>query len=302
MIIDELWLATLTKDESDAGTDADRLNVTINIDGTDVFDTDFDFLTTDGPLRGGFGPDDENWLGQAQGALSGSMMNGVLGGKPLDGPLDTNLLTHSSVRVGTRSDDAWGASDILLFGTINAGADDLKQTFAALAIETEIERWLSTDHTEGKLTMPLRLVGRGTSDTLIHRVLLLTFTPGSGDQDTDDVIWLQIATSTGIVLQQRITDTEQDDLEPSMGNWYPLEVATPFSRNQIFNGGKIVLGIEGKDAWKPQCVFLFGFDTPSGRPNNVVTLCAFPNWNLGWLSRDAGEGKSQVDLPLAPVV
>jgi hypothetical protein len=302
MIIDELWLATLTKDEDDAGTDADRLNVVVNIDGTDVVDTDFDFLTTDGPLAGGFGPDDENWLGQAQGALSGSIVNAVLGGKPLETPFNTNFLTNSSIRVGTRSDDAWGASDILLFGTINAGADALKQAFVALAIETEIDRWLSTDHTEGKLHMPLRLVGRGTSDTAIHRVLLLTFTPGSGDRDTDDPIFLQIATSTGIVLDQRITDTEQDDLEPTMGNWYPLKANVPFTRNQLFAGGKITLGIEGKDAWKPQCVFLFGFDTPSGRPNNVVTLCALPDWNLGFLSRDLSEGQPQVDLPLSPVV
>ncbi len=301
MRIDELWLATLTKDEDDAGTDADHLNLVVNIDGVDIVDTDFPFLTTDGPLSSGFGPDDEDWLGQAQGALSGSIVSAVLKGMPLGESFDSDLLTNSSIRVGHGSDDAWGPSDILLFGTINAGADELKEAFVALAMETEIEPWLSTDSGEGKLTMPLRLVGRGTSDTLIHRVLLLTFTPGN-DRDTDDVISLQIATNTGIVLDQRITDTEQDDLEPSMGNWYTLEAATPFSRNQIFDGGKIILAIEGKDAWKPQCVFLFGLDTPEGRPNNVVTLCALPNWNLGWLSRDLSEGKPNVDLPLSPVV
>ena len=300
MIIDELWLATLTKDQDDAGADASSLNVTINLDGTDVLDTDFPFLTTDGPLASGFGPDDENWLGRAQGALSGSMLGGVLGGMKLDSPLDSDSLTNSSVRVGFRSDDAWGPSDLLLFGTINAGADERKQTFAALAIETEVERWLSTDRSEGKLTMPLRRVGTGTSDTPIHRVLLLTFTPGSGNRDTDDVISLQIATSTGIVLSQRITDTNQDDLEPSMGNWYMLEAAVPFTRSQIASGGKMTLAIEGKDAWQPQCLFLFGFDTSTGRPNNVVTLTGLPAWNLGWLSRELGEGKPQVDLPLAP--
>src|SRR6185369_1382263 len=86
MNIDELWLATLTKNEDDAGTDADRLNVTVNIDGDDIVDADFDFLTTDGALSGGFGPDDENWLGQGQGALSGSIVSAILGGKPLETP------------------------------------------------------------------------------------------------------------------------------------------------------------------------------------------------------------------------
>jgi hypothetical protein len=302
MIIDELWLATLTKDEEDAGTDADRLNVVVNVNGTDVVDTDFDFLTTDGPLAGGFGPDDENWLGRAQGALSGSIVSAVLGGKPLAQRFNTDFLTNSSVRVGTRSDDAWGASDILLFGTINAKSNDQKRTFVPVAIETEIDRWLSTDPSEGKLHMPLRLVARGDSDTPIHRVLLLTFTPGSGDADTDDVISLQVSTSSGIVLDKRITDTDEDDLEPDMGNWYVLNAAVPFTRNQILAGGKITLAIEGKDAWRPQCVFLFGFDTPSGRPNNVVTLCGLPTWNLGALSRDPSEGQAEVVLPLAPVV
>jgi hypothetical protein len=301
MIIDELWLATLTKDAEDAGTDADRLNVVVNVDGTDVVDTDFPFLTTDGPLAGGFGPDDENWLGQAQGALSGDVVNGAVVGKPLATPLDSNLLTNSSVRVGTRSDDAWGASDILLFGTINAGSDDQKRTFVPLAIETEIDRWLSTDHTEGKLHMPLRLVARGNSDTPIHRVLLLTFTSG-GSAETDDVISMQIATSTGVVLDRRITDTNQDDLEPYMGNWYVLNAAVPFTRAQVIAGGKITLAIEGKDAWRPSSVFVFGFDTPSGRPNNVVTLCGLPKWNLAALSRDHSEGQDEVLLPLAPVV
>ena len=31
--VDRLWLATLTKNEDDAGTDANRLNLTINVDG-----------------------------------------------------------------------------------------------------------------------------------------------------------------------------------------------------------------------------------------------------------------------------
>ena len=302
MIIDELWLATFTKDQDDAGTDADALNLVVNIDGTDVVDAQIPFPATDGPFSGGFGPDDENWLGQGQGAVSGSIVSGVVKGLPVPAPFDSDLLTNSSLRVGQQTDDAWGPSDILLFGLINANSVEAKQGWMALAIETEIERWLSTDPGEGKLTMPLRLVGHGTSDTMIHRVLLLTYTPGAGDESTDSKITLQISTGNGIVLNETIEDTQQDDLEPYMGNWYMGDAATAFSRNQVANGGKVVLSIGGDDAWQPQCVFVFGFDTPSGRPNNVVTLCAIPKWGLGWLSTDAGEGVDEVPLPLANVV
>jgi hypothetical protein len=39
--IEKLWLATLTKNEDDAGTDAGALNLTIDIDGEDLADIYF---------------------------------------------------------------------------------------------------------------------------------------------------------------------------------------------------------------------------------------------------------------------
>ena len=38
--IDDVWLAALTKDEDDAGS-RNRFNLTVNIDGGDVFRHDF---------------------------------------------------------------------------------------------------------------------------------------------------------------------------------------------------------------------------------------------------------------------
>ena len=45
-MVDTLWLATLTKDQRDAGTDTQRLNLIVNIDGEDVVDTHFYFRTS----------------------------------------------------------------------------------------------------------------------------------------------------------------------------------------------------------------------------------------------------------------
>ena len=42
-MVNTLWLATLTKDQRDAGTDTQRLNLTVNIDGEDLVDTHFYF-------------------------------------------------------------------------------------------------------------------------------------------------------------------------------------------------------------------------------------------------------------------
>jgi hypothetical protein len=112
-IIDKLWLATLTKGEDDAGTSANKLNLTINIYGQDVADMNFAFLRGSGPLSGGLGPDSD-WLGQNQAAISGGSYDDP--GEPLNDPIDSNLLTNSSIRLGIRDDDAWGPRHVLLFG------------------------------------------------------------------------------------------------------------------------------------------------------------------------------------------
>jgi hypothetical protein len=49
----------------------------------------------------------------------------------------------------------------------------------------------------------------------------------------------------------------------------------------------------------PRTVFVFGLDTEEGRPNEVVTLSAIPNWGLGWLSTDPAEGAASVALSLS---
>jgi hypothetical protein len=59
------------------------------------------------------------------------------------------------------------------------------------------------------------------------------------------------------------------------------------------------LRILGTDAIRPTQVFLFGLDTPTGRPNQVVELVSLMSWETDWLSTDSSEGVPSVDLPLA---
>jgi len=279
--VDRLFLATLTKNEDDAGTDAGKLNLTVNVNGEDLVDSDFGFLNGSGILSSGLGPDD-GWLSDGQAALSDQKLEEVL---------DTSLLTHSSVRVGNRSDDAWAPQHIFVFGATENGAE-------AIAMETDIEHWLSTDSDEGKLTMPIRLVDPGTSITVIRRVLLLIYTGSGSDVETDSPIELQISTNNTIVLQETVFDTPQDDLEQYTANWYFMKAAVPFTRAEIIKG-KIRLSIKGDDAWLPQSVFVFGLDTEEGRPNSVVRLVSLANWDLGSLSADPSEGKDVIDLPVS---
>ena len=274
--IEDVWLAALTKDEDDAGS-GNRFNVTVNIDGRDVFRHDF-VLGWNLPGQGATGLRD----GQA----------GMEEAQP-PAPFDSDKLTNSSVRVGLRGDDAWAPKHVMLIG--RAQPDFTPGRMLALAMETDIERWLSADSDEGQLTMPVRRVGAGTSNTVIRRVLLLVYTDRDSDVDTESDIRLQIAASGQLVLDRKITH----DFDRVRAYWHFLEVERPFTRADIVSKGSIHLSILGTDAWLPMTVFVFGLDTEEGRPAEVVTLSAIPKWNLGWLSTDASEGANSVPLPLS---
>jgi len=275
--IDDVWLAALTKDEDDAGS-KNQFNLTVDIDGGDVFGQDF-LLGWNLPGQGSSGLRD----GQA----------GLQQGKPPAAPFESAALSHSSVRLGLRGNDAWAPRHVLVLG--RAQPDFQPGRIVALAMETDIRRWLSADSDEGKLTMPVRLVGPGTSDTVIQRVLLLVYTDRGNEIDTESDIKLQIAASGQLMLDKKITH----DFNQVRAHWHFLEVERPFTRADVVSKGAIHLSILGTDAWLPKTVFVFGLDTAEGRPDQVVTLSAIPKWDLGMLSTDAAEGSASIALPIS---
>jgi hypothetical protein len=278
VIIDKLYLATLTKNDKDAGTDSD-LNLTINIDGLDAVDYDF-----------------ENPLIEAGGAGL-EVVESFQPGFPTSkfDPFDSSALTNSSIRLGIRDDDMWHPEHVLLLGRA-------ERMVLALAVEVDIMVRLSTDNVlggdNGKLSMSLRLVGSGNSSTVIYRVLLLVETSNNDNAGTDNPIEIRITAGGINVMQQEIIDTSQPDLEQGTFNWYFLDVAVPFTRSDVLLNGEIRLRILGTDAWLPRTLFVLGFDTEDGRPTEIVTLVSVPEWNMGWLSTDTNEGQPSYLLPV----
>jgi hypothetical protein len=134
-LINDLWLAALTKDEDDAGSN-DRFNLTVNIDGEDVFDQDF--ILGWRPLGSGV----VNGLGEGQAGLEES--------ESLQAQFESNSLTNSSIRLGLREDDAWGPEHVLLIGRTEPSFEPGRTV--ALAMETDLTHWLSSDNSEGHLT------------------------------------------------------------------------------------------------------------------------------------------------------
>ena len=274
-IVDNLWLAALTKNEEDAGS-RNLFNLIVNIDGLDVFDQDFILgWRVTGPAG----------LADGQAGLQQS--------QPLSMPFEAAALTNSSVRLGIRGDNAWAPEHILLIGRTQPLWEPDRTI--ALAMETDLTDWLSSHTSEGHLTMRVRLVGAGSSTTVIRRVLLLVYTDKGNNVQTENSIQLQIGAGGAIVLHQSISD----DLNQYTAHWFFLDVEAPFTREDIASNGSIRLSILGTDAWLPKSVFVFGLDTQTGRPNEAVTLASVPEWHMGWLSTVLQEGNPSVPLPLS---
>jgi hypothetical protein len=271
--IDVLWLAHLNRDTEDAGSDS-TVNLTINVDGEDVLDRNFGHNVGDG----------EAYLN---------------GGNQLEAPFDSASLTNSSVRIGVRGDDAWSPGDVLVFG--HSLAEFQSGVAVPLAMETGLTEFLSTDASEGPLTVPLRRIDAGNSNTVIRRVLLVVHTQWSTeDSGTDSAIQLEVFAGENLVLREEIHDTSQSDLEEATSNWYVMNALVPFTRGEVQAGGRIVLSILGSDAWKPMVLFVFGLDTAIGRPNQVVSLVSRPVWGPRWMSTDTSEGDPSVELTVTP--
>lgn len=258
-----LTLAALTRDVEDAGS-VDRLNVTINVNGVDVAAAEF---VAEHPGAQGY-------LRRAEAVVT----------------LNTESLTNSSVRVGNRGDDAWAPQHILLFGHTT------RESVVPIAMETDLTAWLSSDANEGALTVPLRLVELGGSDTLIHRLLLLVRTADQDDAETDSLVQIRVTINGQLHVSEVITDTPQDDLERGASNWYYVPVQTPFTRQHLDLNGRMELEILGSDAWLPDSLYVFGLDTPAGRPAKLVPLASRRVWGGLVLSRDPDEGSKIVGL------
>lgn len=270
--INRVWLGMLTRNLNDAETDS-PIVLTVNLDGTDVFNTTYvDSVQRD----------------QERGQANLYSRNTT--------QFNSDSITNSSIRIGIRGDDAWRPQHLVVFGEQLTGR---RRGVVPMGIETDLQSQLSTDRSEGPLTIPIRHVQLGASNMQIRRLLLLMTTADRTDAETDSPIQLQIAAGGSILVTQQIPDTPQDEQERGQANLYFINAPVPFTRDSVASNGSITLSILGDDAWVPASIFLFGLDTATGRPAHMVPLVAISNWQLGTLSSDSDEGSQSVQLPLA---
>lgn len=267
-IIRDLWIATLTSTRSDSGSD-DELVVIMNQNGLDTVHRDLGF----GDSATGGGKLYSHDISESQ--------------------FDPALAFY--MRIGIRGSDAWKPQVIAAWGE----RDDTG-AIVALGYDETVDILLSTDSSEGRISLPLPPIATGRNLADINRVMLVTGT-GFGDSETDSPIHVRITTDKGsVVVDHTVPDTPQDDLEDAEGNVYFIPVVKPFTRSQL-NDTSIEISIEGNDAWRPIIVAMFGLDTGSGQPTRMTPLVHVHPWGAQVLSTDPSEGLASVTLPLAPI-
>jgi hypothetical protein len=205
-------------------------------------------------------------------------------------------LNDSSIEIQIFGDDAWRPEHTVVWGErFNGGA------VIPLAIETDITASLSTDPSEAEAaSLPLRLVGHGTDDLPISRLLMIMTTADRRDCGTDDTINLSITVDGAKVVDFDTPDTPQMDQEEGQANLYFAPVISQF-RLRDLSEDSIVLSTNGTDAWCLERFFLFGLDSETGRPAFLVPLVSVPDqWpsRLSPLSKDPNEGKESIHLPI----
>jgi hypothetical protein len=287
-----LALGMTTRDSKNSGTNSSIVLI-VNVNGIDTMQ--YTFRDT---------PQDD--LGEGQANLY-FISAGDIG-------LDVTTLASTYFRIGIRGSDSWQPENIFLFGTLGKTSAITPLGMGVNLTTTGIERSnhsggtisfdqpepivLSTDDSKGDLSFPLLPIALGDDATPIKRLLLLLTTSKKSGAGTYAKVNLQIANAEGLVVDQTLLDTSQQDLQKGQANWYFIPVLDPFIKRELDPARAILLTIEGTDGWLPDSFFLFGLDTDSGTPNSVVPLIHIWSWDLGVLSTDPSEGSASVIIPL----
>ena len=268
MALGRLWAAMETRDLQDAGTDS-RVVLTINDDGSDIVHHTFPNTSQDDQERG-----------------EGNVYEVEL----TTNNLIPSRLSNSSVRFGIRGDDRWSPKHLLIWGE-----DEPTGDIVPIAIRTNITHRLSTDESEGRLSIPLqRSLAAFLPNTPIRHFIAVATTANVSDAGTSDDTSLIIKYAGNLSKSVHFEAPGRGKATFNSPDVIVVTPGVPEVTNE--NIDEIVLSINGSDAWSPSSFFLFG-----RRGTRILPLVHLPEWNLGPLSADPSEGRTSISLPRAPV-
>lgn len=292
--LDELFVATRTRNVEDAETDDDP-NLVIRA-GANILFTERLSRTSSRLARGAAGV----WRFDVR-----------------DIGLDSAAF---DIEIQAGGDDAWSPEHVIVWGT--AGSDGTRTVIplgAAFDLADPLTppekgTWISTDTSEGEPLLVVPRVDRGGDDTRAQRVIVIVVTspypgmfPGTpgpggdlGNADTTSPITLQGGGAGRLFLSYTLPSTPQSDVEVGGGGFYVAHLAAPFSRNDL-EGGGFTLTIGSDDWWVPEYFAVFGITTFEGGRRVLIPFVASPAQELRQMSSASEEGFHSFRLTTARV-
>ena len=293
--LDELYIATRTRNTADA--DTDNLPVLVVKRGDTVVFTR--------PLFGG-----SFRMNRGAGAVWRFDVREV--------NLDSADL---NIQLWASGNDAWSPEHVIAWGISGRVGDERVIPLAAfLDLASPVTPagsgvWISGDTSEGERILFVPSVDRGRDSTRARRLIVIAATdayeamfpaaagPGGNFEETGTAgpITLQGGGAGRLFLSYTLPATPQGDLAHGAGAFYIVDLAAPFARTDL-EGGAFTLTIESDDWWKPDYFAVFGVDTTNAGPRALIPFVAASAFELRQMSSDPGEGWHSVVLPTARVI
>ncbi len=196
------------------------------------------------------------------------------------------------MRMGLRGSDAWSPNKVFVFGEMEGSEDS---SVSPIALLYKGGRFLSTDPSEGYLSVPLNRASLGGQYTRFNRILMLIQNGEANNAGTSSPIFLTIeGKNQETLLEYRFPD---DRLRGPRTVFFEIVHLEQTLQSRFIHA--IHLQVGDDDSWTPGAVFIMALDDRPDQYEEVVPLVYIPDWSstgLGTLSEDANEGPNKVTL------
>jgi hypothetical protein len=193
-------------------------------------------------------------------------------------------------RIGIRGADAWWPEHIFLWG-INANPTEYDQTeFVPMGIDYFQPYKLSTDETEGRISIGLRHCHLGGNYNLLNRLMLIIVNDEKRYAGTNNPVVVKISTEDGLLTQFDIPARQLQQPGQAFSALHFID--KKFFVNKIRS---VEVEIKGEDSWMPKSFWLLALDDQPDEWEAVVPLVNIPDWQatgLGAFSADPSEGEA----------
>ncbi|MDX2285144.1 MAG: hypothetical protein NW241_13350 [Bacteroidia bacterium] len=198
------------------------------------------------------------------------------------------------IRLGIRGGDAWWPEFMFLWGDMHPGPEPVPgiQVYP-MALRTKNPNVLSTDESEGRISLPLSQAMLGNVYNLFTRFLIMIRTGDVWYAGAQDPITLSVHTAQGVMLEVALSGAQLGAGQVYLDAPY---APAPFNVNSIRS---IELRASGADSWLPEQVFILAIAEEHEDHKQLYPMVYLQDWQAAGLpamSTDPEKGAERVVL------